>query len=412
MAVVLTLALVALPALFILRKLTLATPAAANDRTPRVAKVKPTKEPAPAGTKEPEVPGGHPIAVKLGDGTIKIETDLKSALRRAIGSKGQVLLNNATPLKLAGDEAAISISGGRRLLIRAAEGARPVVEVEIGGASPFLSTRTDTPLTLVGLTVVARYVGPARGKEPPPLIEAGASVELDHCAFIATGAVKGSRVVAVEGGSLAATGCWFEGFDKALDIAYFPGSVATLRQCMIVRTDIDERPIGWGVRARNMPGGAVQSGRRLVLDRCTMQGEGLLELVDFSSEDPLKVDVTGCAVLAEVLLAWETPKPGTPLTPEALAWMGAGNQFDLRGKSWVALAPEGTPELPDGPTDLAAWAKRFKESDTLAPPVKFLTDPAALPELPGPRDFAVLDAGPRAVGADPEQVGPPARGKK
>jgi serine/threonine-protein kinase len=420
-AVVLALALVALPALFLLRKLTIAAPAAALDKTSRVAKVKSAPEPAtpgsvqraePAGTHEPEVLRGHPIAVKLGDGTVKIETDLKSALKRAIGSKGHVLLNNATPLKLTGDEAAIMISGGRRLFIRAAEGARPVVEVEIGGTNPFLSTQSDTPLTLVGVTVVAHYIGPARGKEPPPLIEAGATVVLDHCAFTATGAIKGARAVAVEGGSLTAIGCWFEGFDKALDIAYFPGSVATLRQCMIVRTDTDERPIGWGVRARNMPGGSAQGGRRLVLDRCTMKGEGLLDLVDFSSEDPLKVDVTGCAVLAEALLAWETPKPGTPLTPEALAWMGAGNQYDLRGKSWVVLKPEGTPELPDGPTDLAAWAKQFKESDTLAPPVKFLTDPAALPESPGPRDFTILDTGPRSVGADPEQVGPSAQGKK
>jgi serine/threonine protein kinase len=419
-AVVLALALVALPVLFILRQFTIATPAGATDKTPRVAKVKPAPESTPgvsaqrgepARTREPEVLRGHPIAVKLGDGTVKIETDLKSALRRAIGSKGHVLLNNATPLKLTGDEAAIMIAGGR-LLIRAAEGARPVVEVDISGARPFLSTRTDTPLTLVGVTVVAHYIGPTRGKEPPPLIEAGATVVLDHCAFTATGAVKGARAVAVEGGSLSATGCWFEGFDKALDIAYFPGSVATLRQCMIVRTDTDEQPIGWGVRARNMPGGAARSGRRLVLDRCTMKGEGLLDLVDFSSEDPLKVDITGCAVLAEALLAWETAKPGTPLTREALAWTGSGNQFDLRGKSWVVLTSQGTPELPDGPTDLDAWAKRFQESDTLVPPVKFLTDPAALPESPGPRDFTVISTGPRSAGADPEQVGPSARGKK
>jgi serine/threonine-protein kinase len=418
LAVVLALALVGFLAFFLVRKITTVTAAptrSASDGKVKGGSVAEPESPVPAKSGEtlgPEVLREHPIAVKMRDGSLKIETDLKSAMQRAIGSKGHVLLSNATPLKLRDEEAAIAISGGP-LSIRAAEGARPVVEVEIRGARPFLSTRTDTPLTLVGLTLVAHYLGPPKGKEHPPLIEAGTTVTLDRCALTATGAVKGSRAVAVEGGSLTAVGCWFEGFDKTLDIAYFDGSTATLRQCMMVRTRTDELPIGWGVRARNMPGEFARAGgRRLVLDRCTMKGEGLLDLVDFSSEDPLKVDITGCAVLAEVLLAWESPKPGTPLAPEALVWTGQGNQYDLRGKSWIALTPEGTPELPEGPTDLASWAKRFKESDSISPPVKFPTDPSALPESPGPRDFAVFDTGPRSVGADPEQVGPPVRGKR
>jgi serine/threonine-protein kinase len=357
------------------------------------------------------VPGGHPIAVKSRDGVVTVEADLKNAMRRAIGSKGHVLLNNATPLKLSGEEAAIMISGGR-LHIRAAEGARPVLEVEIKGPGPFLSTRTDTPLTMVGVTIVAHYAGTAPGKEPPPLIEAGTTIVLDHCAFTATGAVQGARAIDVEGGSLSAIGCWFEGFDEALDIAYFGGSVATLRQCMMVRAGSDDPPIGWGVRARSQPGGSPKAARRLILDRCTMKGKGLLDLVEFSPEEPLKVDITGCAVLAEALLAWETPKPGTPLSPEALDWTGQGNQYDLRGKSWVVLTPEGAPELADEPTDLATWARRFKETDALPPPIPFQTDPAALTEPPRPRDFAINNTGARPVGADPDQVGPSARGKK
>ena len=34
-----------------------------------------------------------------------------------------------------------------------------MVEVELQGQKPFLSTRTDTPLTIVGVTFVARYRG-------------------------------------------------------------------------------------------------------------------------------------------------------------------------------------------------------------------------------------------------------------
>ena len=115
---------------------------------------------------------------------MKIEPNLKSAMQRAIGSKGHVLLNNRTPLKLSGpDEAAITIGGGP-LYIRAAEGVHPVVEVEMQGQKPFLSTRADTPLTIVGVTFVARYRG--KPKMVPALIQAGANLTLDRCAFTAT----------------------------------------------------------------------------------------------------------------------------------------------------------------------------------------------------------------------------------
>jgi hypothetical protein len=84
----------------------------------------------------------------------------------------------------------------------------------------------------------------------------------------------------------------------------------------------------------------------------------------------------------------------------------------LRGKSWVASSPDGNEELPDAPTNLATWSVRFKESDTLPPPVKFQTDPESLTDSPQPRDFAVIDTGARSIGADPNQVGPSAREKK
>ena len=127
-----------------------------------------------------EVPPDEPIAVKTPDGVVMIEPNLKSAMQRAIGSKGHVLLNNRTPLVLSGpDQAAITIGGGP-LYIRAAEGVHPVVEVEMQGQKPFLSTRTDTPLTIVGVTFVARYRG--KPKMVPALIQAGANLTLDRCA--------------------------------------------------------------------------------------------------------------------------------------------------------------------------------------------------------------------------------------
>ena len=285
-----------------------------------------------------EVPPDEPIAVKTPDGVVKIEPNLKSAMQRAIGSKGHVLLNNRTPLKLSGTEAALTIGGGR-LYIRAAEGVHPVVEVEIQGQKPFLSTRADTPLTIVGVTFVARYRG--KPKTVPPLIQAGADLTLDRCAFTASGGVEGSRAVIAEGGSLTVSGCWFEGFATALDVTSFAGSITRIKQSMMVRARTDAQPIGWALRIRRAPGGNTKERRRLVLEHCTAKGAGLLDLIDFSPQSALQVGIKQCAVMAEALLAWQTSKPATPLTAEALDWRG-------KGTSTTSAASPGSSSRPRG----------------------------------------------------------------
>ena len=353
----------------------------------------------------PEVPTGQVFAVKTRDGKVFSESNLKSAMQRAIRSKGHVLLNNREPLKLTGADASINISGGP-LNIRAAVGVEPVLEVEIVGPRPasFLLTRTDTPLTIVGVSIVAHYAGDL--KVVPPLIKAGGNVTLDRCAFAAKGAVGGSRAIAAEGGSLTVAGCWFEGFDTALDVAAFAGSSTTVRQSMMVQARGE--PAGWAVSIRRTPGGSAKVPRRLVMEHCTARGKGLLHLAEFSSESPLQVDIQECAAMTEALLAWETAKPGTPLTAEALIWKGQANQYDIRGSSWVVLSPKGTPELPDGPTDLASWRSKMTELEPLPPPIRFRTPPESLSETPQPRDFAMSDQDARSPGADPDQVGPSA----
>jgi serine/threonine-protein kinase len=344
-----------------------------------------------------------------GDDQVIVEPDLRSAIQRAIGSKGHVLLNNREPIKLTGNDAAMTIGGGA-IYIRAAEGVRPVLEVEIQGPKPFLTTRTDAPLTLTGVTIVAHYGGKPRSV--PAVVEAGASVRLDRCAFRATGMVQGSSAVAAEGKELAVDGCWFEGFDMALDIAAFAGSSTTIRQSMMVRARSGDPAIGWGVRVRKTLGGNSNASRRLSLEHCTIQGKGMLHLVDFSPQAALHVDVKECAVLADALAAWQTPKPGTPLTTDALDWKGEGNQYDIRGQAWVVLSPAGTPELPDGPTDLASWRSKAAEHDPLPPPIKFRVAPDALSESPQPGDFAIIDQDIRPPGADPKRVGPAATGRQ
>jgi serine/threonine-protein kinase len=266
-------------------------------------------------------------------------------------------------------------------------------------------TRTDTPLTIEGVSIVARYAGMPK---EVPLIEVGGNLTLERCAFTATGAVKGSRAVASEGGSLTVHGCWFDGFDTALDVAAFAGSATTIKQSMMVRAKTDAQPIGWAVRIRRTPGGSSKVARRLLMEHCTVKGKGLLHLADFSPESPLHVDIKECATMADAALAWETPKPGTPLTAEALAWKGEGNQYDIHGTAWVVLSPEGTPELPDGPADLASWRSKMNEHDPLPPPIRFRVPPESLSETPQPSDFGLIDQDARSPGADPSRVGPSA----
>jgi serine/threonine-protein kinase len=333
-------------------------------------------------------------------------------MQRAIGSKGHVLLSNREPLKLAGDDAALTIGGGP-LHIRAAAGTRPVLEVDVG-AKPWLTTRTDTPLSITGVTIVARYRG--KPKKVQAVIEAAASVALDRCAFRAQGLVAGSRAVAAEGSSLMVDGCWFEGFTTAIDVASFAGSASTIKQSMMVRgdagADAHADSGGWAVRVRRTPGGNPSQRRRLLLDHCTAQGDGLLELVDFSPEAALQVDVKECAVLADALVAWKNPKPEIPLTPEALDWRGEGNLYDIRGRSWVVTGTEGTPDPKDAPIDLASWRSKAAEHDPIPPPIRLRTPPESLKGPPQPDDFAVAEPEVRPPGADPARVGPAAVAQK
>jgi len=122
----------------------------------------------------------------------------------------------------------------------------------------------------------------------------------------------------------------------------------------------------------------------------------------------LNVDIKQCAVLADALLAWQTPNPGSPPTAGSLTWKGEGNQYDIRGRAWIVLSHDGTPELPDGPVDLASWRAKMLEVDSVPPPVRFVVPADSLSESPQPRDFGMADQDARTPGADPSLVGPAA----
>ncbi len=353
---------------------------------------------------EPAIPEGQGFAVLAPDGTVVREPDLKGAMSRAVGSKGRVLLDKSEPIKLSGDDAAINLSGGR-LTIAAKKGVQPVLEVEVKGETPWLLVRSESPLTLIGVTIVARY--PTPHPKPAPVILAASEVTLTNCVFRATGSVAKTSVVAAKGFALTATGCFFENFDCALDFDAFGTHTATIRQCMMVRPKADAQPIGWAVRLRNFPGQATKV-RKVILDRCTVKGKGLIELVDFKPDYPCRVEVKECAVLADSILAWQSGD--VPVSPEALQWAGVGNKYDIQGKSWIVTKPDGSQPAADSPSDLESWNKRFTERDATGGPLKFQTEISSLPaENTAPIDFTIPDQGDLKIGADPNSVGPSAK---
>ena len=361
----------------------------------------------------PPVPQGKEVVVASPDGTFTVESDFKSAIHAAVGGRGYVLLLNAQPLTLTAADA-VNISGGP-LTIRAGDGMRPVLKVEVKGNNPFLATRGDAPLRIEGVTIEAKFIDP--GPEPAAVIEAGANVVLDRCAFRvegATGPAPGTRAVALDGGSLKAVGCWFENFERALDLSLFGGANVEARHCQFIgsrgATAEAAAGSGWAARLKAMPGGFAKTGRKLTMDHCTAQGRGFLEFVGFSPEKALTVDLKGCAVLADALVGWESPKPPDR---NALSWLGQNDQLDLRGSSWVWLVSPGSPPapMPGGPSDLETWNKSTgTEHAPVPPPVRFATDPSSLSEAPEPKDFALAEPGAsRGVGADPKHVGPGTR---
>jgi len=347
------------------------------------------------------------FTVRNADGSVhSTEPDLKSAMQVAIGSKGHVWLDHREPIKLTGDDATIKIDGGP-LYIRAAEGIEPVLEVEIKGAKPFLTTGIGSPLTMTGVTIIAHFDSSAR--LVPPVIESANRVVLDRCVFKATGKTEQARGFSIVGPSLSATGTWFDGFAQGLDIGAFSGSTVALKQCLFsLRPSAEDQQGGWALRVLNKPGGGSKTAkptRRLSLDHCTVVGQGFMELIAFSSTLPYHVEVTGCAVHAGSLLAW-APKDGTsPPKAPALEWKGKENVYDIQGKEWAIRSSEGGVGLPDGPTNLDTWAKLVSEESPLSPPIQFRTKVASLSESPTPRDFLILQTD-QPVGADPSVVGP------
>jgi eukaryotic-like serine/threonine-protein kinase len=105
----------------------------------------------------------------------------------AVGAKGWVVLHNREPLSLPAREQPINLFGTGWLKLRAAQGVKPVLIVELKGQKPFLTVGPSMNLNLEGLTVEARYLDPLPGgpasPTPAPIILAGGPAQIRYCAF-------------------------------------------------------------------------------------------------------------------------------------------------------------------------------------------------------------------------------------
>jgi hypothetical protein len=300
--------------------------------------------------------------------------------------------------------------------IRAATGTVPIVFIPIGAGRPFLTTGSKVTLKLSGLDIRVRYVtSPGNAPAvPPPLIEAGGPVSIHRCAFqVVDGPTpEGSLALAVDSKELTVEGCWFEGFDKAIAVQSYPGMVTQIRETMIVPArpaagappGNDHR--GWGIEVHLAPSGhSKDAPRRLVLDHCTFEGAGFLELDRGKLKSSLDVEVKHCAVRAEALLAWNPENPGDRLAAQ-FPWHGEGNRYAILGKSWIVRSSRvNTPALTAGVTDLESWSRlAVAERDPIRTELRYRTNPDLRADPLRPEDFA-FDA-PNPPGADPAQVGP------
>ena len=106
----------------------------------------------------------------------------------------------------------------------------------------------------------------------------------------------------------------------------------------------EQRPdwYGWAVKLKLDGGGRAgikNPPPHLILEHCTVEDAGLIDLTNNSAPSPVGVEVNHCAVKAKALLAC---RPGTLLSQ--VRWRGMGNQYDISGRVWIVLsASEGTP---------------------------------------------------------------------
>ncbi len=195
------------------------------------------------------------------------------------------------PLVLEPDEFFDLASGTGRLEIRAAPGTRPVIEVPMGTAQPFLTTGLAVSVKLSGLTIRARYAAPAKeavSSSDPAAGDPGRRPCRDRsaCAFEVVGrraqrwlpsVVHGRRQPELDR-------CWFQGFDAAIRhpglwIDRHPDQPDDDRARARARARATSTPElrGWALGIESPAARSREPKRKLTLDHCTIEGAGFLD---------------------------------------------------------------------------------------------------------------------------------------
>ncbi len=350
----------------------------------------------PAEEAKPVPAAKSDISVVYANGDVFEAEDLQEAIRLAVGKPADVVLRNDKPIALK-VSAPIQFSGGLR--IRAEPGKMPVVSITFEAPVPFLMIVGDGSLAISGVTFRVEAAPPAT-PDGPTLIRSGGGVGLARCAFAASPAAGSATLIDGEGGRIHLQGCWVEGFAHPINLAVSPGSESRLEQTMIVRTAPVEGGASWAIAVHELgsfPGKAA----RLVIDHCTIVGDGLLQGTGFVASTPLEVKVNQSVVVAKAMLAWDGPFPG------GLRWAGQGNLYEITGDAWVVGSPAGSQAVPEGPTSLQSWANGpISEPGTRAIDLGFTDDPTT--EGLAPADFKLLNVDPPHPGAAAALVGPTA----
>jgi hypothetical protein len=343
---------------------------------------------------------------------------LVEAAQMAIGMRGWIELHNREPIHMSGDQILDFSSASGRLRMQAAPGIQPVIEIESNDAGSWLMTGSAVTLELSGLTIVVNYQQPAATSDPPAVITAAGMAKIERCALKVTSisSRKGSRAIFSNGGKLNVDRCWFEGFDRAIDIAALTNAPTHIQQTMIVPAfDLAQTQgqphegYGWGVKLQIDAGAVVQAKNaqpHLIVEHCTFEGAGLIDVTKNPTLSPIHVNVNHCAVKARAILAC---KPDV-VPSSQVHWQGKSNQYDILGRYWIVLlASEGTPAFSNTVIDLKSWLLfAAADIDSIADKLTFVIDPKVRAKSLQPRDFTIQPpALPRLIpGANPQLVGP------
>ena len=383
-------------------------PASSNAKTaeagarPQDGSAGPAQPPA-AGKRAATIDwGGASVVVRDRDGAVTPAPDLSAALESALGGRGTVVVKEGEPLTVKADAA--RTLAGRGTIEVEGEGGGAVLRVELG-AKPWLATGSSVNLVLRNLTIEVGRAAPG-DQTPPPLILAAGRATIERCALRTAPALgyAGSCAVVSRGGALEVDGCWFEGFDAAVEIRAMAGVEHRLRDSMFVPGGTPSEatkaslPVrrGWAVRAVFEGGGAREARRLVGLERCTIVGDGFLKMREFSEATPLRMEVASCAAKVEHLL-----DASPPWTPKALAWEGAGNRIDVAGDPWASAGPAEV--IAAGASE---WARLYPEKNLDETGVRF----SMQGQGPGgrflPAAYSLLGPTGSKYGANPEHVGP------